>query len=272
VVDAISYCKGGSVVRMAHAVLGEAKFIEGLRQYMKSFAYGNARTDDLWGAWEDASGKPIRSLMGQWTTQMGFPLLELVEATAAADGTTTLKLRQSHFLADGSVSETPTVWTIPIFAVAHMASGSPVSTPAAGGEAPLMPAESEFTVSVQGSGEWVKLNAGQHVPLRVQYPATMIPKLADAVRNKAFCAADRIGFLSDQSALATAGKLDPAAYLEILSAYAGEDYANVWGMMLERLNALRTLFLAEPELEAPYRSFARSLLLPKVCRVAVAII
>ena len=58
-----------------------------------------------------------------------------------------------------------------------------------------MPAESEFTVSVQGSGEWVKLNAGQHVPLRVQYPATMIPKLADAVRNKAFCAADRIGFL-----------------------------------------------------------------------------
>jgi aminopeptidase N len=40
VFDAISYCKGGSVVRMVHAVLGERDFTAGLRAYMTQFAYG----------------------------------------------------------------------------------------------------------------------------------------------------------------------------------------------------------------------------------------
>lgn len=31
VFDAISYCKGGSVVRMVHAVVGETDFVGGLR-------------------------------------------------------------------------------------------------------------------------------------------------------------------------------------------------------------------------------------------------
>ena len=31
VFDAISYCKGGSVVRMVHAVVGEEAFVSGLR-------------------------------------------------------------------------------------------------------------------------------------------------------------------------------------------------------------------------------------------------
>ena len=39
--------------------------------------YGNACTDDLWAAWEKASGEPIKELMGKWTKQMGFPLLEV---------------------------------------------------------------------------------------------------------------------------------------------------------------------------------------------------
>ena len=45
--------------------------------------YGNATTDDLWSAWEKASGQPITEMMSQWTTQLGFPLLELKSATAS---------------------------------------------------------------------------------------------------------------------------------------------------------------------------------------------
>ena len=52
VFDAISYCKGGSVVRMVHAVVGEKCFTRGLRNYMTAFKFGNATTDDLWSAWE----------------------------------------------------------------------------------------------------------------------------------------------------------------------------------------------------------------------------
>jgi len=82
VFDAISYCKGGSVVRMVHAVVGEKDFVGGLRAYMKEFQYGNATTDDLWAAWEKASGKPVRDMMNNWTKQTGFPVLELEKVEA----------------------------------------------------------------------------------------------------------------------------------------------------------------------------------------------
>ena len=59
VFDAISYCKGGAVVRMVNEVVGDDAFVRGLRAYMREFAYGNAQTDDLWSAWEKASGKPV---------------------------------------------------------------------------------------------------------------------------------------------------------------------------------------------------------------------
>merc|ERR1740133_735652 len=41
VFDAISYCKGGSVVRMIYSVLGQEKFQEGLKLYFQRHQYGN---------------------------------------------------------------------------------------------------------------------------------------------------------------------------------------------------------------------------------------
>jgi puromycin-sensitive aminopeptidase len=55
VFDAISYCKGGSVVRMIRAVLGMPNFKKGLSNYMKKYAYGNTETLDLWSAWQVSS-------------------------------------------------------------------------------------------------------------------------------------------------------------------------------------------------------------------------
>ena len=49
---------------------------------MKEFQYGNATTDDLWAAWEKASGKPVRDMMNNWTKQTGFPVLELEKVEA----------------------------------------------------------------------------------------------------------------------------------------------------------------------------------------------
>ena len=71
VFDGISYCKGGSVVRMICAVLGMKAFQTGLGNYMKKFAYGNTETIDLWTAWEETSGMPINEMMSSWTEQMG---------------------------------------------------------------------------------------------------------------------------------------------------------------------------------------------------------
>uniref|UniRef100_A0A7S4F5X8 Aminopeptidase n=2 Tax=Chrysotila carterae TaxID=13221 RepID=A0A7S4F5X8_CHRCT len=263
VFDAISYCKGGSVVRMVHAILGEAKFVEGLRNYMSNFSYGNATTDDLWGAWEDVSGKPIRKLMGQWTRQMGFPLLELKAAEPQPDGSIKLSLHQSWFLSDGSAPSSSQSWTIPLFVTASGGANGEEKMD----EAPLMPAEADFELNVKGDGAWFKLNAGQHVPMRVVYPETMVPNLASAVRTKSICAADRIGLLSDYAALARAGRVDPASYLELLAAYSAETDGTVWSMVLEQLGALRGILNDDETLSELFSRFARSMLLPKLAEI-----
>ena len=84
---------------------------------MASFKYGNALTDDLWDAWEQASGKPVSKIMSRWTRQCGFPLLELEEVTPDASGMVRLKMSQGWYLADGSVVETSEekLWPIPVF-------------------------------------------------------------------------------------------------------------------------------------------------------------
>ena len=55
VFDMISYCKGASVVRILHAVLGAEAFQAGLQIYMERHQYGNTITTDLWKAWEEVS-------------------------------------------------------------------------------------------------------------------------------------------------------------------------------------------------------------------------
>ena len=194
VFDAISYSKGGSVVRMIHAVIGDAAFYTGLRAYMKMFQYGNARTLELWRAWEVASGKPISEMMGAWTTLTGFPLIELLEATPSKGGKeVTCKLKQSWFLADGSAvaGDESKVWPVPLFA---SCSGGP----AAGESAAEKLAYGLFdsasgTLTFAGDAKWVKLNAGQYVPLRVKYPDSMIPTLCEAVRTQTLSTFDRMG-------------------------------------------------------------------------------
>jgi puromycin-sensitive aminopeptidase len=48
--DSITYQKGCAVMRQLENFLGEAPFRDGLRAYMKKFAYGNALGADLWQA------------------------------------------------------------------------------------------------------------------------------------------------------------------------------------------------------------------------------
>ena len=48
--DAITYQKGGAVIRMLEGYVGADAWREGVRSYMKLHAYGNTVSDDLWRA------------------------------------------------------------------------------------------------------------------------------------------------------------------------------------------------------------------------------
>jgi puromycin-sensitive aminopeptidase len=77
--DALTYEKGGSVLRMCEQYLGESTFRDGVRHYLKTHEYANTVTTDLWDALEHVSGQPVRDMMNSWILQGGHPLVTLAD-------------------------------------------------------------------------------------------------------------------------------------------------------------------------------------------------
>lgn len=56
---------------MLSAHLGVQTFLDGVAAYLKSHAYGNATTNDLWAALSEASGKNVSQFMDPWIRKIG---------------------------------------------------------------------------------------------------------------------------------------------------------------------------------------------------------
>eukprot|EP00968_Pinguiococcus_pyrenoidosus_P017071 scaffold1661_cov251-Pinguiococcus_pyrenoidosus.AAC.11 len=218
VFDAISYCKGCSVVRMAHAVLGAENFQKGLQAYMQTHKYENAVTTDLWNAWAKESGLPIAEIMSSWTMQMGFPLLTVKLEDGKA------QVSQRWFLSDGSIptEEEQKRWVVPL--LFGTKAGCTEGTPE------LM-RDTEHTIELPADFGFFKLNWGQHVPLRVQYDDDLVFMLCAAIEAGDVPAGDRAGFLADCVALTKARLLAPERLVAILRAFSKERDSTVWDSM-----------------------------------------
>lgn len=231
VFDAISYCKGSTVVRMVAAILGADKFQEGLQAYMKKYQYGNTVTVDLWSAWRDVSGIDIPTIMASWTQQMGHPYLTVLSEQWTSSALT-IELEQNWFLADGGAGEDK-LWNIPvIFATSGAVSESAV----------IMNGKRQtFVIPLSGENDWVKINAGQQALLRVSHTPGMISRLLQPVREKILTPIDRASLLLDAFALAKAGRAPIEGTISLLRAYVDEDSFTVWSAISGVLRGLSSL-------------------------------
>src|SRR5207253_5331120 len=73
--DTLTYEKGASVLRMLEQYLGADVFRDGVRDYLRRHAYGNADTRDLWASPGTASRQPIPDVMDGWIFTPGYPLV-----------------------------------------------------------------------------------------------------------------------------------------------------------------------------------------------------
>jgi len=74
--DSITYGKGGHVVAMIAAFMGDEKFRDGVRRYMAAHRNGNATSADFFRAMAEVSGDPrILPAMQSFIDQQGVPLL-----------------------------------------------------------------------------------------------------------------------------------------------------------------------------------------------------
>jgi aminopeptidase N len=90
------YEKGGWVLHMLRAELGDALFFGGVKRYLEKHRGGIVETRDLLRAMEDESGRSLEAFFDQWVFKAGFPELE-VDATHDDDrGLLTVSVKQKQ--------------------------------------------------------------------------------------------------------------------------------------------------------------------------------
>ncbi|MDO9490255.1 MAG: M1 family aminopeptidase, partial [Sphingomonadaceae bacterium] len=76
--DAVTYGKGGQVVAMIAAYLGDEKFRDGVRLHLKRYAYGNASTDQFFGSLaESAKDQRMVDALKSFVDQQGVPVIQV---------------------------------------------------------------------------------------------------------------------------------------------------------------------------------------------------
>ena len=79
--DGISYAKGAAAVRQLIAHIGDAAFVAGVGDYLRTHAYGNAALVDFLGAMQRASGKDLQGWADAWLRTAGLDAISVEVAT-----------------------------------------------------------------------------------------------------------------------------------------------------------------------------------------------
>jgi len=233
--DAISYSKGGSVVRMTNSFLGHETFRAGLRTYMQTFKYSNTRTTDLWSELGKASNIDVTAIMTNWTTKQGYPVI-----TATLNDENKLVLRQNRFLATGVVpeAEDQTIWSVPIVALTK------------NGEKRILLTEREMVVDDLEIGDgWVHLNHGMTGLYLVKYSDVLHERVSAALSEGVLNELDRFQVLHGARTLCKAGYLPITAILSLLPSFKQETSQLVWEAVVESVGSIYSLIKNEPEEE-----------------------
>ncbi len=197
--DDISYAKGGSVLRMLEAYVGEEQFRMGVSAYLKKHQYENAEAHDLWQAIsETTSNSSIKHIMKSWISQPGYPLLEVKQNN---NGINITQKRCNK--------KTAQTWPIPL----SIATGEICYNKM------LEKSSQQYDIK----SEYLKLNHEQYGFYRTKYPKQMLKNLGRLIEKNKFSAIDRYGIHNDLWALCIMGEKNLNEYLSLLKSYSNEN-------------------------------------------------
>ncbi|HVK50684.1 MAG TPA: M1 family metallopeptidase [Pseudoxanthomonas sp.] len=111
--DGITYQKGGAVLSMFETYIGETQFRDGVRNYLKAHARGNATSGDLIAAVAAQSKDPaaVDAAFKSFIDQPGVPY---VKVDVDCDGKTpSLRIEQQRYLPLGSAASASQSWGLP---------------------------------------------------------------------------------------------------------------------------------------------------------------
>lgn len=206
--DVLTYEKGASVLRMLEQYLGAERFRDGVRHYLRTHAFANTETTDLWDRIEEVTGEPVRAIMDSWIFQGGFPIVSVGMSAGA------LTIDQERFLYDPEAAD-GTVWQVPLL----LRDGSGAThrllldgTTATAGSAPAP----------------IVANAGGHGFLRVHYDEALRARLLAPATLASLGAVERFGLVDDAWASVVSGRMPAADFVALAATFGAEGDLTVW--------------------------------------------
>jgi aminopeptidase N len=247
--DSITYRKGEAVITMLEDYVGETAWRNGVRAYIARHRLGNAQSDDLWRAVEQAARRPVTAIAHDFTLRPGVPLIHVASGTCQR-GQTQVVVHQAQFSRDNA--EAQGRWRVPVIA----------ST--GGREARALVEGGAGDFPVPGCGTLV-VNHGQTGYYRTLYaPALLAAITRDYARLRPL---DQIGLLADNWALGLAGYQNASAALDLVAAAPADAHGRLVNRMAGIFAQLSGMYEDDPAHRAMLARFAFAKLEPTMRRL-----
>ncbi len=112
--DGMSYGKGAAVLRTFERLVGEARFRDGVRAYLRARLHGTGSAGELFAELSRAAGRPLAPALAGFTDRPGVPLVSA--RVACEPGRARLVLSQARFAPRGSDAPREGTWQLPVCA------------------------------------------------------------------------------------------------------------------------------------------------------------
>jgi alanyl aminopeptidase len=217
--DGITYQKGRAVLEMFEAWLGPETFGRGMRRYLEAHASKNATSANFVAAISAAAGRDLAPAFSTFLDQVGAPLVS-VELACPPRAPPRVTVSQTRYLPAGSAQDRRGQWQIPVCLHYGGDRGE--------GRQCLLLAEPRAEVELTGVGhcpQWMLGNDRMTGYYRTRVSPVLMARLLED-GGKRLSLPERVGLLSDVSALVEGGEIEAAAALELLPAVLREGGGN----------------------------------------------
>jgi aminopeptidase 2 len=252
--DETLFQKGLCILRMVLNNLGDTKFFDGVKLYLRRHQFHHTRAAYLWKAWEDVTGEPVAAIMSVWIEEAGFPVVRVSELFDESGKVAGVRLFQQRFLTSGVAKEedaaSDTIYPLRIaIRQRHGVGTVDMNTR----ELVLPPFDGPF-----------KVNADHGSFFRTSYPPELLTRLLEEASKGHLSLRDCIGLSCDLEALVAAGVNRTSELLDLNVKFAKLDSFYVWEMIDRNLSSIQSVYRFHgPEINEALRKLTRDMIGPK---------